>query len=169
MKGRPPKPVEQKRREGNPGKRKLPEPVLVEGRPQPGSLEPPKGLAPEAREAWERIVPTLEAVGILDGVDAMALEAMVTQWARAKQAGRVIDEFGHAALGSTGQLVEHPALATERSAMSLFLKFAEHYALTPVARTRLGLAELQRKNMMDEMNSRIPPRGSLKVVQGGKG
>ena len=169
MKGRPPKPTEQKLREGNPGKRKLPEPVKVEGRPLPESLQAPEHLAPEAKEAWDRIVPTLEQVGILDGVDMMALEAMVTQWARAKQAGRVVDEFGHAALGSTGQLVEHPALGTERAAMSLFLKFAEHYALTPVARTRLGLAEIQRKTMQQEISDKYGQPARLRAIDGGQG
>lgn len=150
MQGRKPKPVEVRRREGNPGKRALPEPVTVAGRPV-RVPEPPESLPRDAREAWERIVPALADVGLLDEIDALALEAMCTQWARAKQAGRVIAEQGHVTLGSTGQLVEHPALATERQAHQMFLRFAEHYALTPIARTRLGLAELQRRSLAGEM------------------
>jgi P27 family predicted phage terminase small subunit len=85
----------------------------------------------------------------------MAVEAMCTQWARAQQAGRVIAEQGHATLGSTGQIVEHPALSTERNAHQLFLRFAEQYALTPVARTRLGLAELERRSLAAEMDAAL--------------
>lgn len=151
--GRKPKPVEQRRREGNPGRRPLPEPVVVAGRVQ--NLDPPDGLPPDALEAWERIVPTLAEVGILDGIDSMALEALCTQFARAKEAGRIIAREGYTAKGSMGQLVEHPAVSTERAAYAMFLRFAEQYALTPVARTRLGLAELQRRSMQAEMTDSL--------------
>ena len=148
MKGRKPKPVEVRRREGD--SRKLPEPVLVGGRPI-DAPEPPEDLPDEARDAWGEVVPRLQEVGILDTVDRLALEAMCMQWARAKEAGRTIAREGVTALGSQGQIVEHPALASERSAHLTFLKFAEHYALTPIARTRLGLAELQRRSLATEM------------------
>lgn len=150
MQGRKPKPVETRRREGNPGRRPLPEPVRVDGRTV-SPPEPPDHLPEDARAAWDRIVPALCNIGLLDGIDAFALEAMCVQWARAQQAGRVVAEQGHITLGSTGQLVEHPALGIERQAQQMFLRFAEHYALTPVARTRLGLAELQRRSLADEM------------------
>jgi P27 family predicted phage terminase small subunit len=150
MKGRKPKPVEVRRREGNPSKEPLPEPVLVGGRPVTAP-EPPEDMPEAAREAWGEVVPRLQEVGILDMIDRLALEAMCTQWARAKQAGQTIAREGLTAIGSNAQLVEHPAVATERAAHQMFLKFAEHYALTPVARTRLGLAELQRRSLATEM------------------
>jgi phage terminase small subunit len=57
--------------------------------------------------------------------------------------------------GSKNQLAEHPALASERVAMTVFLRFAEQYALTPLARTRLGMVELQRRSMQDELADRL--------------
>jgi P27 family predicted phage terminase small subunit len=152
MRGRKPTPIEVRQAEGNPGHRPLPAPVVIGGK---RGLEPPKGMPSEAKKAWESIVPTLEAVGVIDTVDAMALEAMCVQWARHKEAGRVITAQGHMARGSQGQPVEHPALASERNAAAMFLRFAEQYALTPVARTRLGLAELHRRTMATEMADRI--------------
>jgi P27 family predicted phage terminase small subunit len=150
MRGRKPTPVEVRRRTGNPARRPLPEPVVVGGR-SIVAPEPPEDMPSDARHAWDTIVPRLHEIGLLDQIDELALEAMCTQWARAKQAGRVVAEQGHVTLGSTGQMVEHPALATERNAHQMFLKLAEHYALTPIARTRLGLAELQRKSLAHEM------------------
>lgn len=152
--GRKPKPVEQRRKEGNPGKRPMPEPVVVGGRPST-LPDPPAHMPEDAKEAWRKIVPTLSNIGILDNVDEMALEAMCTQFARARQAGRVIGKKGPLARGSQGQVVEHPAMASERAAHKLFLQFAEHYALTPVARTRLGLAELQRKTLSQELTESL--------------
>lgn len=158
MDGRKPKPVEQRRREGNPGKRRLPEPVLVGGR---GLPQKPRDLPAEAKSFWDQIVSRLAEVGLIDLVDRPALVLMSIQWARAEQARREIEEKGLFATGSEGQIVEHPAVKIERAAAALYLRFAEHYALTPVARTRLGLAELQRKSIASELDDRLGrnPRG----------
>lgn len=43
------------------------------------------------------------------------------------------------ALGSTGQLVEHPMVATERNASRLALSYASSFGLTPSDRARLGI------------------------------
>lgn len=154
MRGRKPKPVEQRIREGNPSKRPLPEPIkLSDAR----NLTCPEDWDEDAKECWRTVVPTLEAVGVLDGVDRMALESLCLQWARARAAARVIEAQGMFAKGSTGQLVEHPAVATERNAQAMFLRFAEQYALTPVARTRLGIAELERKKLKESMDEAIGP------------
>src|SRR5205085_177510 len=69
-----------------------------------------------------------------------ALQAMCVQWARAQMATKVIGRHGYFALGSTGQIVEHPALAIERHAHGLFLRFAEQYGLTAAARARIAAA-----------------------------
>lgn len=152
MRGRKPKPLEQKVAEGNPGKRPLPEPMLVAGRPALNELsEPPEHLPPEAKEFWRDSICRLVEVGIIDRVDVPVLEQLATQYARIRQAQRVLAEDGHFTRGSVGQIREHPALKIERDATTMFLKIAEHYALTPIARTRLGLAELHRRSLSQEL------------------
>lgn len=154
MVGRKPKPAEQRKAEGNPGKRPLPEPLLVAGRPTLEEMhEPPEHLPPDAQEFWRDSIVRLIEVGIIDRVDGPALEQLAMQYARIRGAQRVIAEAGYFAKGSTGQIREHPALKIEREATSMFLKLAEHYALTPIARTRLGLAELHRRSLQSEMAS----------------
>lgn len=146
--GRKPKPVEIRQREGNPGKRPMPKPVRLS---PAEDLTCPTDWPAEAQECWDAVVPTLQQVGILDGVDRMALEALCLQWARAKKAAKLVQAQGMYAKGASGQMTEHPALATERNAHQQFLRFAEQYALTPVARTRLGIAELERKSMEQDL------------------
>lgn len=153
MKGRKPKPVEQRIAEGNPGKRPLPEPMLVGGRPTLGEMaEPPAHLSEDAQEFWRDSVDRLVEVGIIDRVDGPVLELLAEQYARWRGAQRVVREAGMFARGSTGQIREHPALKIEREAHALFLKTAEHFALTPIARTRLGLAELHKRTLAQELN-----------------
>jgi len=155
MRGRPPKPTEIRELEGNPGKRPLPEPVRIQGK---AALEKPRGMPKAAQEAWDLIVPSLLEVGVVDGVDALALEAMCLAYWQMKEAEKLLKKDGILSTGSQGQLVEHPAAGTMRAASSLFAKYAEQYALTPVARTRLGLAELQRRSMREELSDRLGPR-----------
>jgi P27 family predicted phage terminase small subunit len=156
MRGRKPTPPEEKIRQGNPGRRPIPEPILVGGRPDREEIvEPPEHLDPEAHDFWVFAVERLTEVGIIDRVDIPVLEQLATQYARIRQAQRAIKKYGHFTRGSTGQIVAHPAVKMEQDATNLFLKIAEHYALTPVARTRLGLAELQARSMAAEMDDRL--------------
>jgi P27 family predicted phage terminase small subunit len=152
MRGRKPTPREERIRQGNTQHRPLPEPLLVAGRPDLGELaEPPDHLPEDAKALWRDSVERLIEVGIVDRVDVPVLETLCTQYARLRQAQRVIATDGHFVRGSVGQLREHPAIRIEREATAMFLKIAEHYALTPVARTRLGLAELHRRTLAQEM------------------
>jgi P27 family predicted phage terminase small subunit len=152
VRGPKPTPIEQRIKEGNPHKRPLPQTVLVGGRPDLEEFrEPPPDLPVEAQEFWRDTVLELINVGIVDRVDRPVLRQIAIQYARIAQAQRVLAEQGHYVRGSVGQLREHPALKIERDATSLFMKMAEHYGLTPVARTRLGLAELQRRSLKQEL------------------
>jgi P27 family predicted phage terminase small subunit len=153
MRGRKPTPVEKRIAEGNPQKRPLPQPLLVSGRPNLHELdEPPDHLPEEAKEFWKLSVTRLVEVGIIDRVDIPVLEQLATQYARIRQAQRVLARDGHYSRGAAGQLKRHPAMDIETNATATFMKIAEHFALTPVARTRLGLAELHRRSLASELN-----------------
>jgi P27 family predicted phage terminase small subunit len=156
--GRNLKPVEQKMREGGEAvqHRAMPEPMLVAGRPGPEDMrEPPETLPADGKEAWNAVVPQLADVGLLDRVDRLVLEAMCIHWARAKQAGKVIGRQGHLVRGPGGHIREHPSLRTERESFTAFMRIAEQFALTPVARTRLGLAELHRRTLKAEFEDAL--------------
>ena len=156
MPGPPPKPVEQRIREGTHRADRYPEPIVVAGRPVPAELaKPPDHLPPDAREFWSDTISKLAEVGIVDFIDVPAFEMLATQYARVCEARRVVAEDGLFVLGTVGQKREHPALKIERDATRAFLRLADHFALTPVARTRLGLAGLQAKTMAAEMDDTL--------------
>jgi P27 family predicted phage terminase small subunit len=156
MRGRKPKPVEQRHREGNPGHRDVPEAVLVGGRPRLEECsEPPEHLPAPAKEFWRFSVERLIEAGIVDLVDLPALEGLCITYARARQAGRVVERVGHFQVGTRGQTIQHPALRVEREAWRDFYSMAEHFAITPIARTRLGLANLQGKRLREEMGDAL--------------
>lgn len=136
--GRKPKPIELREAEENPGRRPLPAPL-----PSSGELvtEPPAMLGDDGAQLWREMTVRLGSVGALDAVDRAALTAMCLQWDRSCEAARVLDEQGHYARGSMGQLVAHPALAVERASHVALLKFAAEYAATPVARARVATAQ----------------------------
>jgi phage terminase small subunit len=62
---------------------------------------------------------------------------------------------GHFVAGSMGQLVPHPALKTLRDQTVVFERLAQSVALTPVARSRLGLAVLAGQALAAEMDDAI--------------
>ena len=158
MVGRKPKPVEQRLREGNTERTPLPEPLLIAGRPDMAEMvEPPEDLPADGKAAWREVVPVLAEVGILDRVDRLSLYSMCVFWARAIQAGKVVAKQGHLVRGAGGHIREHPSLKTERESFAAFHRVAEQFALTPVARTRLGLAELHRRTLRAEFESALGP------------
>lgn len=225
--GRPPKATQARRREGGTEKRgdishrPLPAPVVVAGRNVP--IEPPADIPDDARLLWEEIVKQLAEAGIIDRIDLPMLRDYCIQYARARQAARLIDEpvseeelqalddrirenvavstalktkilealrvgvavppaqvsalakletaivnleaFRDAkrkvgnlvALGSTGQLTEHPAVEIERHAAAMALRFATEFASTPTARARLGLAVLEGRSLQKELDEDLGP------------
>jgi len=51
-----------------------------------------------------------------------------------------------------GQVVAHPALAMEKSSLDQFLRYAEQFGITPVARARIAAAAaVAGASMRDEL------------------
>jgi P27 family predicted phage terminase small subunit len=155
--GRPPKPREQKIAEGNPGKRPLPETYKMPGGVvTPETFRtPPEHLTDTAKEWWLDAVPVLQESGMLEKIDRPMLEFAAIQYARARQASRMVEDQGLIAKGSTGQLKEHPLLETERKAMTAYLRFIEQFAGTPQARVRLGLDVLKSRSLAEELRENL--------------
>jgi P27 family predicted phage terminase small subunit len=133
--GRKPKPVELRDAEGNLSRRPLPAPILKN---VPLTEEPPATLGPEGAELWRELVGRLGSSGALDVIDRTALTAMCLQWDIANDARRVREAQGLFSPGSSGQLAQHPAVAIERNAHLMMLRYAAEYGATPVARTRIA-------------------------------
>lgn len=149
----PPVPTEIKRKTGNPSHRPLPAVVNVAGKVT--TLATPSHLADGATEVWNELIPQLAAVGLLDGVDGILLEALCTHVARAREAALIIEQDGMFQATKRGGLTLHPAVRVERESWEAARKLGESFALTPVARTRLGLALYKGKTLQQELESKL--------------
>jgi P27 family predicted phage terminase small subunit len=142
MKGRPPKPREQRIAEGNPGNRPLPEPVLGLGKVL--DFPAPSTLSPAERNVWDELVPEVAALGWIDRVDRAMLELLVQQLALVEQARESVRRDGFMLTdydkdGNERGLKVNPAARLQVQATAQALRLAEQFGLTSSARARLGL------------------------------
>lgn len=132
--GRPPKPIEQKRRLGNPGKRPLPVPLTVL-EPVPDAAIPTDALGQALRDAGAPAWLGQTDMPILTLAQRLADDAD-----RLRRA--LDDEFNkdvHAAYVAT--LKEYRACLIE-------------LGLGPTARSRLGVAEVKARSKLEELMDR---------------
>lgn len=120
-------------------------------------IEPPDDLPEEARAYWDEFVTRLDDAGILDRVDLPAATMMCTCYALFERARTDVEEFGLYALGSMGQVVVAPSVSILQTNAQLYLRFAEHFAVTPASRARLGLDATKARKMDAEMEALLGP------------
>jgi P27 family predicted phage terminase small subunit len=114
-------------------------------------------LGKSALEFWKQVTPVLADAGVLERIDLFMLALAASAWGDVMKAERVLAEDGFFQLGSVGQVKEHSALKIKREATLTFERLANHLCLSPVARTRLGLAALTAQVMSHEMDELIGP------------
>ena len=152
--GRPPKPTEQKRKLGNPGKRKLPSvEVAIAG--QVGAPEPVRPLGQAGLAFWNRVW----AVGfawISPHTDVELLQ-MVCEQIDERQSLRV-------RVLRDGDWRDRTAL---RALDAQVLDCLSLLGFTPVDRARLGFVEVKIQNELDAYRERKSAGGS-KVVDLGE-
>lgn len=140
--GRPPKPVEQKRALGNPGKRALPKAADVVVLPGAvGVPDPMRPLGPDGLDAWQRIwlagatwvSPKTDAEFVLtlceDIDERAALRAMVAL-SNDPAERRILRELTKAVLHGLGQL-----------------------GFSPADRSRLGVAEVKAISKLEQLQA----------------
>ena len=139
--GRPPKPVEQKRRSGNPGKRPLPATTIAIPT-SPIVPGPHRPLGPAGQQFWERVW----AVGftwISPQMDIELLQLVAEQIdERVALRMRVLKQ---------GDWRDRAAL---RSLDAQVLDCLSLLGFTPVDRARLGFVEVKIKNELEEFRKR---------------
>ena len=145
--GRKATPTEVKRRNGNPGKRGLPQATLVGGRRRPAQ---PPGLSASMVTAWRTMIGDLEAGGVLDHADAGMIEAAAVFWGRAREARselakqaeahrRKRRELSHLLAETARGYTSNPLIAIERESWGQFRMIADNLGLSPHARASLGM------------------------------
>ena len=140
QRGRPPTPVEIKRKTGNPGKRKLPDPMEVELLPQASEIpEPPRPLLKPGRRLWDEvwgagiqwISPTTDMEILL-----MTCELVDERW------NLRIKVMSSEDMGMARRL---------DSVSNQIVRNLSLLGFTPSDRTRLGVAEVKKASKIEEI------------------
>jgi P27 family predicted phage terminase small subunit len=140
MRGRKPKPTQQKILEGNPGKR-----ALNRQEPDPPPLDaaafdvPPTELsgAPVACAEWVRLAPMLRRCRQITDADRSALIALCLEWARYLEATRQVALLGLVVKAPSGYPMTNPYLPIATKALAGCNKLWPELGLTPSSRSRV--------------------------------
>ena len=149
--GRPPKPVEEKRRIGNPGRRPLPEPVAYLA-PVTEVPKPPTGLRAGGKRQWCQIHEAAR-VWVNAGLDAGMVERVCRLWDEMDRLRREVEKHGYLleepiTAGQQGKivgtrLVANPAVRMLRDAEKQWQSMMSDLCIPPAARARLGLVQVK--------------------------
>jgi P27 family predicted phage terminase small subunit len=127
--------------------------------PEPGRPTCPAFLEREAKTEWRRIVPELEALGLLSRVDRVALAAYCQSWARWKQAEEVISRDGMSLeLKKQNRMgreyvygaMPRPEVAISQRERMLMKGFLVEFGLTPASRSRIHVPPQPKKDAFEE-------------------
>lgn len=133
---RPAKPAAIKDLEGNRSKESS---DVANPEPRKGAPTPPAWLKDEALAEWGRVVPELEAIGLLSVVDRAALTAYCESWATFADATKDIHARGTIVEGRDGNLVKNPSVSMQRDALGQIKAWVSEFGLTPSSRARMQL------------------------------
>ena len=104
-----------------------------------GSPTPPRNLKGEARAEWQRVVPELEAIGVLAVMDRAVLIRYCMAWAEWCDLQKKVEETGMLIKGRLDTLVRNPLVLLRNDAGRTLADLGKELALTPNARLRAGL------------------------------
>ena len=112
-----------------------------------GTPTAPEWLSTLAKTEWRRIVPELEAAGLLSRVDRAALAVYCQTWAEYTEAtktlkkdGTIIEEPIQSASGAIigHKKKPHPAVKLQRDASTRIRQFMSEFGFSPGSRSRIG-------------------------------
>jgi P27 family predicted phage terminase small subunit len=146
--GRPPKPTEQKRAIGNPGRRPLPEPV-VELAAAAHIPKPPRQLCEPGREAWDRLWTAAQA-WLSPKTDLNIMTRLCESIDLRAAIAEELAATGFMVKGSMGQVRVNPLLDKLLALDAQITKFEGLCGFTPADRARLGVAEVKRASAVED-------------------
>ena len=127
---------------GNPSKKR----IVRESEEASGAPNCPTWLTREAKAEWKRIVPALEAIGVLKTVDRGGLAAYCQSWADYHQACRALQAEGWTELTPKGFPVKNPMVTIMNEARKALLQWSGQLGLSPAARTRLAVRSEEQRD-----------------------
>lgn len=155
MPGPPPKPAERKRKLGNPGQKKLVAPAHVIALPQM-DVTKPDSLGVVGSKFWDDVVSVCS--GWLAPSDYQLVRLCAEAMDRRAFFLRVLSEEGWSVVTDKGYPYKHPLVGQLSELETQIGKWLAALGMTPVDRTKLGVAEVQRVSKLDELRSRAGRR-----------
>jgi P27 family predicted phage terminase small subunit len=111
----------------------------VTGTPTPGPMpDPPEFLDSKALAVWRRYGPPLNALGLLESLDAIAFGMLcdaVVAWESTRD--KLDDEQLFQCVGEGGALQQHPLVSIVRQNQKAVREFLTEFGMTPGSRTAL--------------------------------
>lgn len=147
----PPKPVERKRKAGNPGKRPLPDPVSLVPALQ-GIPDPPERLATAGVVVWRRCWDA--GRDWLTEGDITVLEVACHQIDEIVRWEELLEEAGLTFETRGGFIRVHPAVAQIRELEQHVVANLGLCGFTPADRSRLGLTEVRKLSGLADIAAR---------------
>lgn len=154
--GRPPKPAEQKRRLGNPGRRALPDRDAVAPLSPLSAVLPPD-LGEDGLSLWQSV--SQAASAWLAPSDAPTLLMLCELYDRRAMLKGHLDTDGPLIMRPDGHMVANPIVQMLATTEKQIVDLASSLGLTPADRTRMGLAEVKAQNAFEEMLAKRQQRG----------
>lgn len=107
---------------------------------KPSRPQIPKGLKPEAKAEWNRVVDCLSEVNAINKVHRSILLLYVEAWARARLAEELIQANGVLVTGDKGCLVKNPAIQIKRDASMECIRYMKELGITPASMNKVPIS-----------------------------
>lgn len=106
----------------------------------------PMWLTREAKAEWKRIVPALDAAGILARVDRGILAGCCQAWADFYKATKAVEKDGEIVRTPQGFVAKNPWVTIKNEAWARYFKATAVLGLSPSARSGLQVAPRKAKS-----------------------
>lgn len=155
MIGRPKRPLELVRLEGNPGKRRLPKPEN-DVKDLSGIPDCPTWLDAAARAEWKRVIPILDAMGLVGKIDRAAIAGYCVAYARWTEAEQILNREGLTMemVTKSGALYKmlRPEVTIAQKYLAIAKAFCAEYGMTASARGRMSITGNEEKDDFDDLD-----------------
>jgi P27 family predicted phage terminase small subunit len=154
--GRPPKPTEQHRLNGNPSHKSLPDaPLPGEGLLSAKDIPSPPTLGIDGAELWEQIW-TAGRLWLSPNSDAAVIKMLCQTVDEAESMRRAlsIGEVPRYYRLPNGSFVTHPYVSQLRELRTQITSWLSSLGFSPADRARLGVGEVREYDPLDELEAR---------------
>jgi P27 family predicted phage terminase small subunit len=117
-------------------------------------IEPPEGLGDIATQEWLRVVPLLDAAGVLTEADVSALRAYCLAYQTFEIAAKAVEVEGITAVGHNGGVSTNPSFRVMKEAGLLMHRYLTEFGLTPSSRSRVKANPPRKDSEWDGFNKK---------------